>query len=177
MKRYKLLAMAALLAGCAGPDVQHYRDATPKLDLPAYFSGTTDAWGMFQKRSGEVARRFHVEITGTPTADGLTLDERFRYDDGTTERRVWKLVRDGEQHWRGTAGDVKGEATGEVAGNALRWQYTLLLPVDGRTWEMQLDDWMFLMDDCTMLNRASMRKFGVEVGQITLTFRKRVCAP
>ncbi|MRW88598.1 DUF3833 family protein [Duganella sp. FT80W] len=177
MTRYKLLALAALLAGCAGPDVQQYRNTTPTLDLPAYFSGTTDAWGMFQKRDGTVARRFHVEITGTPTKDGMTLDEQFRYDDGKTERRIWQLMRDGDHQWRGTAGDVKGEAHGEQAGNALRWQYTLLLPVDGTTYEMQFDDWMFLIDRCTMINRASMRKFGVELGQVTLTFRKRTCAP
>jgi hypothetical protein len=42
---------------------------------------------------------------------------------------------------------------------------------------MQFDDWMFLIDRCTMMNRASMRKFGVEFGQVTLTFRRRACSP
>lgn len=177
MKRIRLLLLAALLAGCAGPDVQQYRGAQPALDLASYFDGHTEAWGMFQKRSGEVARRFHVDITGTPGPGTLTLDEQFRYDDGKTERRVWKLVRDGDGRWRGTAADVAGEASGEVAGNALRWQYTLLLPVDGTTYAMQFDDWMFLIDGCTMINRASMRKFGIELGQVTLMFRKRTCAP
>jgi hypothetical protein len=32
---------------------------------------------------------------------------------------------------------------------------------------MQFDDWMFLIDRCTMINRASMRKFGFELGQVT----------
>jgi len=171
------LLLAALLAGCAGHDVQHYRAATPALDVADYFRGTTDAWGMFQRRNGEVARRFRVEITGVHENGVLTLDERFRYDDGSTERRVWRLVRGEHGAWRGTAGDVKGEAQGQAAGNALRWQYTLLLPVDGTTYEMQFDDWMFLIDGCTMINRASMRKFGIELGQVTLTFRKRTCAP
>lgn len=171
------LAAALLLAGCSGPKVQQYRMVTPVLDPADYFNGTTDAWGMFQKRSGEVVKRFHVEVTGVTDQNTLTLDERFRYHDGGSERRVWKLQRNGDKRWRGTAGDVKGEAVGEAAGNALHWQYTLLLPVDGTTYEMQMDDWMFLMDDCTMINRTSMRKFGVEVGQVTLMFRKRTCAP
>jgi hypothetical protein len=172
-----LIALAALLAGCASPDVQQYRAVTPVLDPAEYFIGVTDAWGMFQKRNGEVSKRFHVEITGSQQQDTLTLDEHFRYDDGTTQQRVWRLVRNGEGRWRGTAADVKGEALGETAGNALRWQYTLLLPVDGTTYEMQFDDWMFLIDRCTMMNRASMRKFGVEFGQVTLTFRRRACSP
>lgn len=170
-------ALAGLLAGCASPDVRHYQDVSPKLDVVRYFSGTTDAWGMFQKRSGEVVKRFHVTITGTGDDRNFTLDERFRYDDGTTEQRVWRLARSPDGSWTGRAGDVRGEATGEVAGNALRWQYTLMLPVDGTTYAMQMDDWMFLIDDCTMINRASMNKFGVEVGQVTLTFRRRACAP
>ena len=69
-----------------------------------------------------------------------------------------------------------GEATGEVAGNALRWRYRLNLEVDGTTWEVSFDDWMYLMDDDTLINRSSMRKFGVELGQVTLFFRREGAA-
>ncbi|MFH7439546.1 DUF3833 family protein, partial [Pseudomonas syringae pv. tagetis] len=34
------------------------------------------------------------------------------------------------------------------------------------------DDWMYQIDEQTMANRSSMTKQGVEVGQITLLFRK-----
>ena len=175
MKRLLSLFLLSLLAACAGPDVQRYRSATPALDLASYFDGTTDAWGMFQKRDGEVARRFHVTITGAFAEGVLTLDERFRFDDGSTQQRVWRLTRAADGQWRGRADDVEGEAAGEVAGNALHWRYTLLLPVDGSTYAMRFDDWMFLIDPCTMINRASMRKFAIEFGQVTLMFRKRTC--
>ena len=66
-----------------------------------------------------------------------------------------------------------GEARGEVAGNTLRWNYVLNLPVDGKEYEVQLDDWMYMMDKDTLINRSYMTKFGVEVGQITLFFRKQ----
>ncbi|MET3133976.1 hypothetical protein AAKU55_004269 [Oxalobacteraceae bacterium GrIS 1.11] len=177
MKTLLKSLLLVLLAGCAGSDVQQYKAQQPALDLPAYFNGTTDAWGMFQRRNGEVVKRFHVVVTGTSGAGTLTLDEQFSYDDGSIERRVWRLTRGADGRWRGRADDVKGDAQGEQAGNALRWQYTLLLPVDGHTYEMQFDDWMFLLDDCTMINRASMSKFGVELGQVTLMFRRRACAP
>lgn len=170
------ICLALLLTACAGNDVQHYAANQPKLNVAEFFGGTTDAWGMFQKRDGEVVKRFHVEIEGTVDGDALQLDERFKYDDGSTQRRVWRLLPQGEGRWLGTAADVKGDARGEAAGNAFRWQYTLLLPVDGRTYDMHFDDWMFLIDECTMMNRASMRKFGVELGQVTLMFRKRSCS-
>ena len=60
-----------------------------------------------------------------------------------------------------------------MAGNALRWRYQLDLPVDGRHWQVDLDDWMYLIDDRVMLNRATMTKFGVRLGEITLSFTKR----
>lgn len=173
MKRFLIAAACALLTACASPDVAHYQSAEPKLDLAHYFVGKTDAWGMFQKRNGEVVKRFHVEITGTHTDGKLVLDEQFRFDDGTTQQRIWTLTRAADGSWRGTADDVKGEAIGKVSGNALNWRYTMLLPVDGRTWEVQFDDWMFLMDEKSMLNRASMQKFGIELGQVTLFFSRR----
>ena len=55
----------------------------------------------------------------------------------------------------------------------LRWRYRLNLEVDGSTWEVSLDDWMYLMDEDTLINRSSMSKFGVELGQVTLFFRRQ----
>lgn len=171
---YKVLLMTAclLLASCGNVDVDHYARETPALDLAAFFSRPVQAWGMFQKRSGEVVKRFHVRIDSRRDGERLILDEHFTYSDGTRQQRTWTLVPDGRGQWRGTAGDVIGEARGQVAGNALRWRYRLDLPVDGRHWEVELDDWMYLMDEDTLINRSSMSKLGVEVGQVTLFFRR-----
>jgi hypothetical protein len=68
---------------------------------------------------------------------------------------------------------VVGVAEGQVAGNTLNWRYRLNLPVDDSTYEMSMDDWMYLMDEDTLINRTSMSKFGVEVGQVTLFFRRQ----
>ena len=61
MKTLLTLFTALVLSACAGVDVEHYAKQKPVLDLPQYFNGTLDAWGVFQKRNGEVARRFKVE--------------------------------------------------------------------------------------------------------------------
>ena len=57
--------------------------------------------------------------------------------------------------------------------NAILREYTLALPVDGRVIEVQFDDWMYLIDERVMLNRATMRKFGVTLGEVTLSFTRR----
>ncbi|PZP36733.1 MAG: DUF3833 domain-containing protein [Roseateles depolymerans] len=171
-RRSLALLLGAALTGCAGPQVQDYAQQQPRLDLRDYFNGRLTAHGMFTDRSGRVIKRFTVALTGTWQGDVGTLDEQFQYSDGTTERRVWRLRHLGEGRYAGQADDVIGTAEGESAGNALRWRYTLALPVDGRVWQVSMDDWMFLMDGRTLLNRTAMSKFGVHLGDVTLAFRK-----
>jgi Protein of unknown function (DUF3833) len=172
MKRW-LIASLVLLAGCASIEPQDYRDERPALDLFRYFDGTVDAWGQFQDRSGKVVKRFKVLIRGTVRDGRLTLEEDFAYSDGKRERRVWTIERTSEGRYRGTAGDVVGEAEGRSAGNALNWRYVLALEVDGRTWHVSFDDWMFLHEDGVLLNRAQMSKFGFRLGEVFIAFRKR----
>jgi hypothetical protein len=167
-------AVAALaLTGCAGPQIADYAAEKPVLDLRQYFNGTLDAYGVFTDRSGKVVRRFTVVMRCSWNGDEGVLDEDFIYSDGTKEKRIWRLKHLGNGRYEGRADDVVGVAQGQTAGNAFRWGYTLALPVDGRVWEVQFDDWMYLMDDRVMLNKAAMSKFGIFLGEVTLTFVKR----
>ena len=173
MKTLLTLILCSLLMACSHAQVEDYRDQQPALDLREYFTGRTDAWGMFQDRSGKVINRFHVLIEGRMEGAQLVLDEHFTYSDGSTRQRIWRLREISPGQWRGSAGDVLGEAIGEVAGNALRWRYDLLLPVDGSVYQVHFDDWMYLLDAQTLINRSFMSKLGVELGQVTLFFRKQ----
>lgn len=166
------VAAAAVATGCAGPVPADYANEKPLLDLKTYFNGPMVAHGIFTDRSGKVARRFTVQMTGTWNGNEGTLDERFTYSDGKTERRVWRLTDLGNGRYTGRADDVVGEAVGVAAGNALNWRYTLRLPVDGKTYDVQFDDWMYLMDEKVMLNKAVMSKFGIRLGEVTLSFYK-----
>lgn len=172
-RRWILLAAASLLAGCASaPKPSDYAAETPRLELQRYFNGPLIAHGVFTDRAGKVQRRFVVKLLGTWRGATGTLEEDFEYSDGKKERRVWTLTDLGGGRWRGAAADVLGEAQGEAAGNALRWSYTLKLPVDGKVYEVNFDDWMYLIDDKVMLNKAVMSKFGVRLGEVTLSFTK-----
>ena len=172
MRSVLIVLGALLLVACGNVEVEDYANERPQFDLAGFFSRPVEAWGMFQKRSGEVVKRFHVRVDSRRDGERLILDEHFVYSAGTRQQRTWTLVPDGAGRWRGTAGDVVGEAIGEVAGNALHWRYRLDLPVDGRNWVMDMDDWMYLMDENTLINRTRMSKLGLEVGQITLFFRR-----
>ena len=179
MKRRLLLAAAAaapstlLLSGCAVQQIETYAQDKPLLDLAQYFNGTLDAYGVFTDRSGTVVKRFTVVMVCTWNGDDGVLDEDFRYSDGSTQKRIWRLRKLDDGRFSGRADDVVGEARGETRGNTFHWTYTLNLPVDGRVFEVQFDDWMYLMTDKVMLNKAAMSKFGVRLGEVTLSFVKR----
>ena len=175
------VVLAGALAACTTPVApQFYADQQPALDVQSYFNGTLEAHGMFQDRHGTVIKRFTVVMRCRWQGDVGTLDEAFTYADGSKQQRVWTLHKVGPGRYTGTAADVVGVALGEVAGNALRWQYVLALPVDGTIYHVNMQDWMFLIDGRVMLNRATMSKFGVDLGAVTLSFDKRpdgVAAP
>ena len=175
MKRRIVLAaaLALTLAGCAGPRIDDYAAEKPVLDLKQYFNGTLDAYGIFTDRSGKVVKRFTVVMKGSWNGDEGVLDEDFVYSDGSLQKRIWRLKRLPDGRYTGTADDVVGEARGQARGNAFNWTYTLALPVDGRVWHVDFDDWMYLMDDRVMLNTAVMSKWGVRLGEVTLSFVKR----
>jgi hypothetical protein len=173
LKVIVLLLLGLGLAGCSGVQVSQYSQEAPKLDLRDYFSGQVLASGIFQKRSGEVTKRFHVVINSHSEGDALIMHEDFSYSDGTKQTRVWTLRPNGPGRWKGTASDVVGEAFGEVSGNTFHWNYVLNLPVDGKTYEVRFDDWMYMLDDKTLANRSYMSKLGVELGQVTLFFTKQ----
>lgn len=176
MRRLKthliMLAGVLLLSSCAQVNPEIYRHEKPALDLKNYFNGTLVGHGMFQDRSAQVQRRFVVTIKASWEGDVGTLDEDFIWSDGKKEKRIWTLRKKSARQYIGTAADVVGEALGVVEGNALNWQYTLRLPYKDNTLEVQFDDWMFLIDERTMLNRAVMSKFGFRLGEVFISFTK-----
>jgi hypothetical protein len=168
-----LLAAVLCLSACGSQDLAGYAAERPALDLAQFFNGKVQAHGIFQNRSGQVVRRFTVDMDGRWEGNEGVLDERFTYSDGKQERRVWRLTKQADGRYTGTAGDVVGTASGQAAGNAFRWAYTLRLPVDDSVYEVQFDDWMYLVDGQVMLNRATMSKFGIRLGEVTLSFQKQ----
>ncbi|ELO1777271.1 DUF3833 domain-containing protein [Vibrio fluvialis] len=165
------LALLMLLVGCSA-ELKDYQASQPAFDLFGYFLGETRAWGMVQDYSDKQTRRFQVVIQGNVSGDTLTLIEDFVFDDGEESQRVWTITRTGDGHYQGTADDVIGVATGQEIGNALQWQYDFLLKTDDNEVTVSFDDWLFRQDEKRLFNVTTIRKFGLEVGKVTLFFEK-----
>ncbi|MEM1100731.1 MAG: DUF3833 domain-containing protein [Pseudomonadota bacterium] len=176
--RYILLCAAVLLAACTGkPSLDDPKLSDQELNLEEFFDGRLVAYGQFQDVFGTVRRRFEVVIEGSWDGETLTLVEDFLYEDGATEQRIWSLVKTGPETWEGTAPGVEGVATGEERGDVFNWRYTIDLPIpaaDGsvETLTVSFDDWMWLLSEDRLLNIAYMKRFGVDIGAVTITFEK-----
>ena len=167
-----LIAAVLVLSGCGTMKPEDFSDGSPELDLFEYFNGQTRAWGLVEDRFGKVRRQFTVEILGRVEDNRLILEEDFLYDDGERSRRVWTIEQTGDKIYRGYAGDVIGEASGRASGNSLNWHYRMDLAVGDSTWRLTFDDWMFLQPDGVIINRARMKRFGIEIGSVILFFKR-----
>ena len=176
-----VLAMALLsglsvgISACARNNITTLADRAPKLDLQTFFAGQTVALGIFEDRFGNLRRQFRVVLEGTVDGDVLMLDETFLYDDGEQDFRKWVIRRtgkgkDGEVLYEGSAEDIMGVASGAVSGNALNWEYDVVLSIDGRDVEVHFDDWIYQQHEDVAINRAYVSKFGIEIGSVTIVF-------
>lgn len=173
MKYIFTLLVLMTLTGCSAVNIKQYSLNSPKLDLFDYFKGETKGYGIVQDRKGTLTRQFTVDIIGTIQADGsLNLYEKFDWSDGEKSTRTWIISKNGDHNYSGTAEDVVSPADGIAYGNVLNWQYLLNLKVDDTTWKIKFDDWMFLVTERVLINRAKMSKFGFTVGEVTIVFQK-----
>jgi hypothetical protein len=158
-------------------NAQDFAAREPQLKIEDYFAGKTRAWGIFEDRFGNLRREFVVDINGTWDGRELVLDEDFVYSDGEQSKRVWRITKADAHRYEGRAADVVGTAVGVAYGNALNWRYDMDLKVGDSTWRVHFNDWMFLQTDDVLINRARVRKWGVDIGEVSLFFTKKPCAP
>ena len=167
-----LIFALIVLSGCTSMKPSDFSKVEPLLRIEDYFVGQTRAWGIFEDRFGNLRRQFVVDIQGSWGGEALVLDERFRYSDGETDRRVWTIKKIDEHRYEGRADDVIGTAIGESYGNALNWRYDMDLKIGEGTLRVHFNDWMFLQSSGVMVNRARVSKLGIAIGEVTLFFQK-----
>ncbi|AYF86780.1 DUF3833 family protein [Pseudomonas sp. JS3066] len=52
--------------------------------------------------------------------------------------------------------------------DAWRRHSRLIPPMDVPTFELSVDDWMYLVDKVTPINRSNVCRLGMELGRVTL---------
>jgi len=172
MKKICILILI-FISSCTDHSIKSYSDEEPKISVREFFNGNIHALGIVQNRSGQVIKRFKVDIKAFWEGNKGYLDEKFVYSDGKKESRVWELNEISQSLYQGRADDVIGTANGETAGNVFYFEYDLNLPVDDTTYEVNFEDWMYLLDKNTLLARSYMSKWGFDLGEVTIIMNKK----
>jgi len=163
-----------MLAGCSTVSVSDNAAGGYPFVLEEFFSGKLSAHGVILDRKGKVRRSFNAIMCGEwHKEEGMlkgVLTEEFTFNDGEVLQRRWEMKRVAAGRYEGTAADVEGIAVLETSGNALRMDYALVVPTGkGRTITVQVEDWLWRMEPNVVVNKSTMRKWGLRVGEIITT--------
>ena len=172
-KRYSVVALLAVMLNGCSQSVTEYQNESPELQLNQFFQGTAKAWGVLHNWQGKQSVRFSAELCGEWQGGQGHLYELFYFSDGRTEQRHWQLQQNADGSISGTAGDVIGNATGQLAGNTLYWEYVLQIPDEDDVIEVKVEDWLYLVTPQQLMNQSTLYKFGLPVGEIILSIQQQ----
>ena len=170
---FSLIFLILSFSGCVGkPSVNDPKLSELEINLEDFFNGKVIAYGQFQDVFGTIRSRFEVNIEGKFDGKRLELEEKFVYSDKTKMKRNWTLVKLSDSKWEGSAPDVIGVAKGTEVGDLFNWKYQIDLPISDRSFRVTFDDWMWLLNEKKLLNKAYVQKYGFTVGEVIIFFEK-----
>ena len=146
--------------------------AGPRFDLREHLNGPILCEGLIYGPTGRVASRFVAHMVGSWDGNTGTLREEFRYDSGTVQNRVWTLHLTADGDIRAEAPDVIGAGSGRAEGAGVHMNYRIRLTPEAGGHVLNVTDWMYLMENGTIMNRSQFRKFGITVAELVATMRR-----
>jgi hypothetical protein len=178
MKILLILALAILVVALWRPgfgfrwqNPSDYADTAPIFDVQKNLGGKMISDGVIYGPTGRVVTRFVAELEGIWDGDTGTLAEFFQYAGGGGVDRKWFLTMGEDGNFTATADDIVGVAVGIQSGSTVQLRYKLKLADDAGGHVLDVVDWLYLMENGTIVNRSQMRKFGIKVAELVASIR------
>lgn len=159
-----------------GQSPDDYTGIGPNFDMREYLNGPLQCEGMIYGPTGRVSSRFVADMDVVWTGNVGVMKERFRYDSGTVQDRQWTLTLSNDGSVKAEADDVIGAGQGMQKGSALELKYRIKLPDSAGGHELDAVDWMYLVENGTIMNRSQFRKYGIKVAELVATMRRKEAA-
>ena len=171
--RWAALALAAGLLGCSDAlPVDGFRATAPAIDPIRFFTGHVASWGVLEDRAGQPTRIVQTDCVGEVGDGALHMTQRLTIGQDAPVTRTWQMRRAGPGRYEATANDMVGVATGEASGRAFHWTWTLATSPGNPLKNVAMDQWWYLLDDGSMLNRTTIRKLGVILAEVSEHFAR-----
>ncbi len=155
---------------------EDYADDYPFFDMRTHLNGEMYCEGVIFGPLGRVTSTFDADFNVSWDGNTGTINETFRYNDGSTQDRVWTIHLDGAGGFEALADDVPGKGRGEMAGHAVLFRYPITLPPEAGGYTLRAFDCMYLAPGGTVVNRSQFRMFGFKVAELVATIRKKETA-
>ncbi|MEO0915436.1 MAG: DUF3833 family protein [Pseudomonadota bacterium] len=143
----------------------------PEFDIRAVLNGPLLCDGIIYGPTGRVASRFTAQFDAEWDGDTGVMREHFKYDSGSEQHREWRLSVNADGRITADADDLVGAGHGQQRGSGVQLNYKIKLPEGGGGHELDVVDWMYLLENGTIMNRSQFRKFGIKVGELVATMR------
>ena len=143
----------------------------PEFDIRQVLNGDFLCDGIIYGPTGRVTSRFTARFEARWTGDNGVMRERFVYDSGTVQKREWRLSVGPKGRIEADADDLTGPGFGQQEGSGVCLNYRIRLPESAGGHVLDVVDWMYLLENGTVMNRSQFRKFGIKVGELVATMR------
>lgn len=152
---------------------EDYKDTAPHFDLRQHLNGPIICEGVIYGPTGRVSSRFVADFEAAWDGNKGWMTEEFRYDNGSTQSRRWDLTIGDDGSIKAEAPDLIGTGTGMQKGAGVVLNYKIKLAESAGGHVLDATDWMYLMENGSIMNRSQFRKFGVTVAELVATMRPK----
>lgn len=156
-----------------GQKPQDYAGTGPDFDIREHLKGPILCEGVIYGPTGRVSSRFVADFEAEWDGDEGMMREEFRYDSGETQSRYWKLKVHPDGRIEADAPDLVGKGSGQQQGSGVQLNYRIKLPDRSGGHELDTVDWMYLMENGSIMNRSQFRKYGIKVAELVATMRRK----
>ncbi len=170
---FALVWVLSRYAGFLSQKPEHYAGGTRQFDLRKHLNGPILCEGVIYGPTGRVTSRFVADFDARWDGNTGVMTEDFRYDSGRTQSREWRLTLGNDGSIKAEADDLEGTGTGMQKGSAVLLNYRIRLPKEAGGHVLDTMDWMYLMENGSIMNRSQFRKFGFKVAELVATMRPK----
>jgi len=172
----RLLRLAALLAlaGCSAPlGPAGFANSGPKFNPLAFFTGHVTSWGVEENRGGQPIAIVTTDCEGTLLAPGeLRMVQVLHVGAAPPQTRIWQFSEDAGGTFTATANDMAGSTTGVASGREFHWRWVLETHPGNPLANVTMEQYMYQMQDGSVLIRTIVSKLGVRLLEVSEVFRK-----
>lgn len=153
--------------------LQDFEGQGPYFDIREELKGDILCEGVIYGPLGKISSRFVADMQVQWEGNVGRMTEKFVYDNGDIQDRAWTLTVGNDGSVKAHAEDVVGTGTGQINGPSFLMHYKLQLPEASGGHVLNAVDWMYMVENGSIINRSQFRKYGIKVAEIVATMRRK----